>query len=55
VNIVNNKISHVVDLWLYSIVGGYITKFVVDFTQSYSATERDLFKGLHIRYLKYLD
>jgi hypothetical protein len=45
VNIVSNKISHTVDFWLDSIVGGYITEFVIDCTQSYSIVEREFFKG----------
>jgi hypothetical protein len=41
-------------LWLNSILGGYITDFVVDCTQSYSVTKRDLFKGPPGRYLSTL-
>jgi hypothetical protein len=44
-NTVSNKVSHAVDFWLSSILGGYVTEFVVDCTQYYSVMERDFFKG----------
>jgi tRNA(His) 5'-end guanylyltransferase len=28
-NMVSNKVSHIIDFWLSSILGGYITKFAV--------------------------
>jgi hypothetical protein len=34
VNIISNQISHAVDFWLDSVLGGYITKFVIYCTQS---------------------
>jgi hypothetical protein len=40
--------------WLNSILGGYITKFVVDCTQSYSVAERNFFKVLRGRFMKAL-
>jgi hypothetical protein len=53
-NSVNNKTSRAVDFWLDSILGVYITKFVVDCTQSYSVVERDFFKGFRGRFIKSL-
>ena len=53
-NFVNNQISRTNDFWLDSILGGYITKFVVDCIQSYSVAERDFFKGLCGRFMKSL-
>jgi hypothetical protein len=44
-NFVSNNTSRAVDFWLDSILGGYITEFIVDCTQSYSVAERDFFKG----------
>jgi hypothetical protein len=38
-NFVSNKTSHTVDFWLDSILGGYITEFTIDCTQSYSVAE----------------
>jgi len=49
---VRNKTSCTFDYWLDSVLGGYVTKFSIDFTQSYSAIERELFKGPCGRYLK---
>jgi hypothetical protein len=51
-NVVSNNTSCVVDLWLDKILGGYITEFAVDCTQSYSVAERDLFNGLCERFMK---
>jgi hypothetical protein len=53
-NTVSNKVSHTVDFWLNSVLGGYITEFAIDCTQSYSVTEREFFKGPHGRYLNTL-
>jgi hypothetical protein len=53
-NTVSNKVSHAIDFWLNSILGGYITEFAVDCTQSYSVVERDFFKGPCGRYLNAL-
>jgi hypothetical protein len=36
------------------VLGGYITKFSIDFTQSYRVVEREFFKGSRRRYLKSL-
>jgi hypothetical protein len=54
VNTISNWISRAVDFWLDSVLGGYITEFSIDCTQSYSVVERELFKGPHGRYLKSL-
>lgn len=51
---IGNPISHVVDFWMDSILRGYITKFVVDYTKSYSATEREFFNRPRAKYLKEL-
>jgi hypothetical protein len=53
-NFVSNKTSHIVYFWLDNILGGYITEFAVDCTQSYSVTEMDLFKGTCGRFMKSL-
>jgi hypothetical protein len=53
-NYVRNKNSRTIDLWLDNIFGGYITKFAVNCTHSYSVAERDLFKGLRRRFMKSL-
>jgi hypothetical protein len=53
-NYVSNNTSHAVDFWLDSILGGYITEFAVDCTQSYSVAERDFFKGPRGRFMKSL-
>jgi hypothetical protein len=50
-NRVSNKVSHVVDFWLSSILGGYIAKFAVDCTQTYNVTKKEFFKGPRGRYL----
>jgi hypothetical protein len=43
-----------VDFWLDSVLGGYITEFSIECTQSYSVVEREFFKGPCGRYLKSL-
>jgi hypothetical protein len=45
VNEVSNNTSTTINYWLYSVMGGYIIEFSIDFTQSYSVDERELFKG----------
>jgi hypothetical protein len=54
VNTISNKISRALYFWLDSVLGGYITKFSIDCTQSYSVAEREFFKGPCGRYLKSL-
>ena len=39
----DKKASRVVELWLDSILEGYITEFVIDTTKSYSEEEREFF------------
>jgi hypothetical protein len=53
-NTISNNVSLVVDFWLNNILGGYITEFVVDCTESYSFAERYFFKGPRKRYLSAL-
>jgi hypothetical protein len=54
VNTISNQVSHTIDFWLDSILGGYITEFSIECTQSYSVAEREFFKGPRGRYLKSL-
>jgi len=42
---VSNLISQAVDFWFDSILGGYITEFIVDTIKSYSEAEREFFRG----------
>jgi len=51
---ISNPISCAVDFWLDNILKVYITEFVVDYTNSYSATEREFFNGPRAKYLKEL-
>jgi len=51
---VSKPISRAVDLWIDSILKGYITKFSIDCTKSYSAAERELFYGPREKYLREL-
>ena len=48
---VRNIVSRVVDFWVYSILEGYITEFVVDIITSYSDAERKKFRGPYGRHL----
>ena len=50
-----NPISRVVDLWLNSLLEGFITKFVVDTLKAYSEAERIFFKGYCGKYLNSLN
>ena len=54
VNTVSNQISRTIYFWLDSLFGGYDIEFATKCTQSYSATDKKLFKGLRGRYLKAL-
>jgi hypothetical protein len=54
-NSVSNKTYNVVDFWLNNVLGGYITKFAIDCTQSYNVAKRDFFNGPHGRFMKSLD
>ena len=50
----NNKFTHAVDFWLDSIVVGFITKFTVDTTKSYSAAEQEFLRGPRGMYIRSL-
>jgi len=50
-----DKIAHAVDHWLDHIVGGFVIKFVVDTSVSYSEAEHRFFKGPRGKYLKALN
>ena len=50
-----DKIVRAVDHWLDQIIGGFITKFVVDTTISYSEVERRFLKGPRGKNIKYLN
>jgi hypothetical protein len=54
VNSISKQISHTIDLWMDSVLRGYITDFSIDYTNSYSDTEREFFKGPRGRHLKSL-
>jgi hypothetical protein len=54
INAVSNKTSGVVNYWLDNVLGGYITEFSIDCSQSYNVGEREFFKGPHDRYMKSL-
>jgi hypothetical protein len=41
---VNKKFTHTVDLWLDNITVGFITKYAVDTTKSYTVVEKDFLK-----------
>ena len=47
----NNKASWGVEVWLDSILEGYITKFVFYTNKYFSDAERDFFSGPHGRFL----
>ena len=40
-----DKIERAVDHWIDRIVGGFVTKFMVDTSVSYNEVERCFFKG----------
>jgi len=41
-----DKVARAVDHWLDQIIGGFITKFVIDMTMSYNKVERHFLKVL---------
>ena len=47
----NNKASWAVELWLDSILEGYITEFSIDTNKSFSEAEREFFSGPRGRFL----
>ena len=49
--VVDNKESRVDEVWLDSILEGYITEFAIDRIKSYNDAERELFKGPRGRFL----
>ena len=49
---ISNPISRVVDLWVDSVLRGYITEFPIDYTKSYSAAKREFFQGPGAKYLR---
>ena len=49
------KLAHTMDHWLNQIIGGFITKFAVDTTISYSETKRHFLKGPRGKYTKSLN
>jgi hypothetical protein len=53
-NYVSNNTSCANDFWLSSILVGYIVKFAIDCTQSYSVIEMDFFRGPHGRFINSL-
>jgi len=48
------KVAKAIDYWIDSILGRFITKFVIDTFSSYSEAERRFFKGPKGKYLKSL-
>ena len=50
----NNPITRVVDFWLASVLGGFVTEFVVDQRKSFSEAEQYFFKGYRGKYLNSL-
>lgn len=46
-----DKIAHTVDHWFDRVIGGFVTKFVVDTLVSYNKVEPRFFKGLQGNYL----
>jgi hypothetical protein len=51
---IDNAMSRAIDHWFDSIIGGYITEFVVDRIESYSQAERYFFKGPRGKFLHFL-
>ena len=52
---IDNPISRVVDIWLASVLEGFITEFAVDQTKSFSEAERYFFKGYRGKYSRSLN
>jgi hypothetical protein len=46
VQLVDNRMSRIVEFWLDNVLGGYVTEFYIDYTHNYSVLERYFFKGL---------
>ena len=47
----DNKASRAIEVWLESILEGYITEFVIDTTKSYSKEESEFFNEPRGRFL----
>ena len=47
--------SRATEFWINSVLSGYITEFDIDCTKSYSAAQRDFFRGPHGSYLKVMN
>ena len=50
-----DKIASTVNHWLNSIIGGFVTEFMVDTSANYSEVEQCFFKGLQGKYVKSLN
>lgn len=50
-----DKIARAVDHWLDRVIGGFITKFMIDTTVSYSEAERHFLQGPWGKYIKSLN
>ena len=49
----NNNIYHIINYYFYSILDGYIIEFtILNTKKSYSAADREVFKGLQGKFLK---
>ena len=53
--VLEDKIAQAMDHWLDWIIGGFITKFAVDTTVSYSEAEKHFLKGSRGKYIKSLN
>jgi hypothetical protein len=47
----NNKFTRVVEIWLDSIVEGFITEVVVDTAKSHNVVEQEFLRGPRGRYI----
>ena len=48
---IDNRASQAVEVWMDSILEGYITEFAVNTTKSYSKEEKEFFNGPKGRFL----
>lgn len=53
--VLEDKITHIVNNWFNHIAGGFVTKFVVDTSVNYNKAKRRFFKGLRGKYVKSLN
>ena len=49
------KIARIADHWLDHVIGGFVTKFAIDTSVSYSKAEQHFFKGPRGKYLRSLN